>query len=35
MKKFIAAVVVGLGLAASSVMSADAAIKYVQAGVRW
>jgi hypothetical protein len=35
MKKFIAAVVVGLALATSSVMPADAAIKYVQASVRW
>ena len=35
MKKFIAAVVVGLALAASSVTPADAAIKYAELSVRW
>jgi len=35
MKKFIAAGAVGLALAAIAVMPADAAIKYVQASVRW
>ena len=35
MKKLIAAVAVGLALAASAAMPADAAIKYVQCSIRW